>query len=102
VPELERSLIAERVRAGVRHARAKVSAWAGQPNALTPPKLPPFALKASRGGALGKCWACLLPLPWPPVSGVYKWSVFQGWQVVDLAGQIGGSLNQLNQSLTVL
>jgi len=97
VAELERSLIAERVRAGVRHARAKGKRL----GTLTPPKLPPFALKASRGGALGKCWACLLPLPWPPVSGVYKWSVFQGWQVVDLAGQIGGSLNQLNKSLTV-
>ena len=78
VAELERSLIAERVRAGLRNARAKGKRLGRPTKQWTRPRLPRFVPRACRGGASGNCWACLLPLPWPPASGVYKWSVFWG------------------------
>src|ERR1700688_3042727 len=61
----------------------RVNAWAGQQSRLTPRKLSPYEPRACHGGALGKFWACLLPLPWLPVRDVYKWSVFCGREVTD-------------------
>jgi len=73
VAELERSLIVERVKAGLRNARRKGRGSAGRESSRMPVGLPPCAKKASPGRRLPSAWVsaralCIEPPTRPPKS----------------------------------
>jgi DNA invertase Pin-like site-specific DNA recombinase len=70
VAELERSLIAERVRAGLRNARAKGKRLGRPTKQVNPAQIAPYAPRAYPGGVLGHSLACVRPRLTRPAKGV--------------------------------